>query len=598
MKRYIEKPSSTKSKPVNIAIVKLHLPFTSVDSVDKVAANLVQLQQLGVTPIVVLDNAEWKFGEYSGYQTISGTKDQKDVGNVGSDRVKEIHESLSHVRSRMIDDGFEIVDAIVKMNGKASLFYNGVFNVSDADSPLEPHCHSSTPLANLTDPELEDANQLKPLLTSKSIISNFHLQQRTSTHINIDLDSLQSALRLSHIPILLPLAQTISNPKNIPISANSALISLTKLLSTASKAIGTSIKKPIAAEKLKIVKIVVIDGFDRVIRNSDGEYATFVNLQDEFDDIVAYAVENPIALRKSYNKYSASMTTDVASTDSYYAHDLSTTIHSLYNFVTVKELLDILPSTCSAIMTSPEETESIITNTITDKPLLPVSLPSSRLNQQTRSPIVSLSSFATLPTSVDSRGSLSQKDKSIRSTVLRHGLKLRIASSISDPSIHLPSLASLLESSFRRTLDYDAYWRRIEHVVDTIVIAGDYEGAAIVTNEWKLGFNGLDNTAALSRKDEKKIIPYLDKFAVAPNSQGIGVADILWLQLLKVYEDLMWRSRNDNKVNNWYFERSTGAVKVSNHWTMFWYGNEGLKMMKEYRNVALGIVPSFLSKDN
>jgi amino-acid N-acetyltransferase len=70
-------------------------------------------------------------------------------------------------------------------------------------------------------------------------------------------------------------------------------------------------------------------------------------------------------------------------------------------------------------------------------------------------------------------------------------------------------------------------------------------------------------------------VPYLDKFAVLKRAQGSGgVADIVFNALVRVALPLgvVWRSRADNPVNKWYFERAKGTWKVSPHWTMFWTG--------------------------
>ena len=78
-------------------------------------------------------------------------------------------------------------------------------------------------------------------------------------------------------------------------------------------------------------------------------------------------------------------------------------------------------------------------------------------------------------------------------------------------------------------------------------------------------------------------IVYLDKFAVLPSLQGEGIVDFLWgalrdesfglgnldalnnnggLSGLGEPVDLVWRSRTDNPVNRWYFERSNGFIKL------------------------------------
>ena len=92
-------------------------------------------------------------------------------------------------------------------------------------------------------------------------------------------------------------------------------------------------------------------------------------------------------------------------------------------------------------------------------------------------------------------------------------------------------MRSLIEGSFGRKLDINKYVERLKKSLREIILVGDYQGAAIVTVE-----------------DD---VSYLDKFSVAPNNQGTGVADILWKQLQIRFPNLLWRSRDDNFVNKW-----------------------------------------------
>jgi amino-acid N-acetyltransferase len=95
-------------------------------------------------------------------------------------------------------------------------------------------------------------------------------------------------------------------------------------------------------------------------------------------------------------------------------------------------------------------------------------------------------------------------------------------------------------------LDAEGFFARIEPRTRTVILAGqDYMGAAIVTRE---GGNIYEEG------HEQRIlasVAYLDKFSIAPKSQGIGVADILWKKLTDEFPDLVWRSRTDNPVNKW-----------------------------------------------
>ncbi|KAJ3314916.1 Amino-acid acetyltransferase, mitochondrial, partial [Blyttiomyces sp. JEL0837] len=173
-------------------------------------------------------------------------------------------------------------------------------------------------------------------------------------------------------------------------------------------------------------------------------------------------------------------------------------------------------------------------------------------------------------------------------TVLRHGLKVSFhsrreptSSTISTSTSNTPQHDETTRPQPLETVDRDRLHILLE--ANSVIVAGDYDGAAIVT--WE-PFGDAN--------DDKNGCYYLDKFAVAPKSQGIGVADILWKRLCLEFPDLMWRSRADNPVNKWYFDRSVGNAKVGGgYWMMFWYGKQGLGLVKEYQAVCEAIPASF-----
>jgi amino-acid N-acetyltransferase len=153
----------------------------------------------------------------------------------------------------------------------------------------------------------------------------------------------------------------------------------------------------------------------------------------------------------------------------------------------------------------------------------------------------------------------------------------------------------LLETSFKRTLDADAFYKRLERNLDFVVVAGDYVGAAIVTNE--------------PSPDSSEPISYLDKFAVLPSHQGDGTVDFLWVALHdESYglghpfsinpnggkegkgegRDLVWRSRDNNPINKWYFERSSGHMRMGS-WVFFWCDAEKRLKVEEGRRANAGL---------
>lgn len=279
--------------------------------------------------------------------------------------------------------------------------------------------------------------------------------------------------------------------------------------------------------------------------------------------------------------------------------------------------LALLPPSSSAMLISPQEAASVsrstssgddsigistrrqknplIHNLLTNKPMISSSLPVARLSATGISATISTPDIAT------------------RSTLVKRGMPVtmipdpRIApwtppkpgeSTIAledHPDINFPRLLALIEDSFRRPLDVQHYLSRIRNRVAGVIIAGEYEGGAILT--WE---EPPASPTSLSSETETRLVPYLDKFAVLQRSQGSsGVADIVFQAMVRTCfpDGVCWRSRQDNPVNKWYFERSRGTWQLEgSQWTMFWT-SEGLVQDKmrweDYVGVCRKVVPSW-----
>ncbi len=146
-------------------------------------------------------------------------------------------------------------------------------------------------------------------------------------------------------------------------------------------------------------------------------------------------------------------------------------------------------------------------------------------------------------------------------TLIRMGERIRCHEDLS--AIDKPRLTQLLENSFGRKLTLD-YFEKKEFF--RIYLADSYRATAILTQQGG--------------------IPYLDKFAVTTEAQGDGVGGSLWQRMTKQTEELFWRSRIENEVNPWYFQRADGCFKTEK-WAVFWYGLKDYDQIKKCIDIAL-----------
>ncbi|KAK9476563.1 hypothetical protein V1514DRAFT_336566 [Lipomyces japonicus] len=154
--------------------------------------------------------------------------------------------------------------------------------------------------------------------------------------------------------------------------------------------------------------------------------------------------------------------------------------------------------------------------------------------------------------------------------------------------VDMRRLVNLIEDSFGRELNLNHYLKRVNGNIAGIIIAGDYEGAAIIT--WEK-----------FESDPNKKVAYLDKFAVLRKSQGAtGVADIVFkAMVMQLFpNEILWRSRTENPVNRWYFDRAKGTIKLpttGQKWTMYWTGDNTREedCLNDYIHICSSIEPSF-----
>lgn len=145
-----------------------------------------------------------------------------------------------------------------------------------------------------------------------------------------------------------------------------------------------------------------------------------------------------------------------------------------------------------------------------------------------------------------------------------------------DFKLDLNKMKHILDKSFNRSLDLSHYLRRINGRIASVIVIGNYEGIAILTYEGP----------------EEKQFVYLDKFAVLPQLKGsLGISDIIFNLMFKKFpREVLWRSRKDNVVNKWYFQRSVAVIdlstdlgnndQVESNFKMFYYGDDGANLEK------------------
>ncbi|EGO59067.1 acetylglutamate synthase [Neurospora tetrasperma FGSC 2508] len=357
--------------------------------------------------------------------------------------------------------------------------------------------------------------------------------------------------------------------------------------------------------KALVDRVIVIDPLGGIPSHRQGHGTqVFINLEDEFKNIqdALYEKTQPTSAGTKDAGVSA-----------------RATVH-LENLRLAKSTLALLPSNASVVMTSPAEAANInvsrrgqleakpdgfagevktrtwrnplIHNLLTDRPIYSSSLPIGRIKPTHQDEEIALSRMPT--TTLAKRGlpvTIFPDPRVKRWQPPQPGVpRLRLT----DTCIDLPRLVHLINDSFGRKLNVEHYLDRLKDSLAGIIIAGEYEGGAILT--WETPF-GLDEETAYR---EGRLVPYLDKFAVLRKSQGAGgVADIVFNAMVRdAFPDgVCWRSRKDNPVNKWYFERSRGVLKLpESNWAMFWTTPEAVsndQMMRDYEDVCRNIAPSW-----
>ena len=377
-------------------------------------------------------------------------------------------------------------------------------------------------------------------------------------------------LRRGRIPVIVPVAYSESSQQATRVSANEAILALTKDFHS-SIAEKRASQQADSHAPVSLDRVIVIDESGGIpSTKSIDKTHVFVNMDQEYHQLQE-------ELRSST--------------------DPNVSPQHASNLRMLRHALNILPPSASGLITSPAEAANLtparqdqhvssvgtrrqknplIHNLLTDKPAYSSSLPTGRLETSAASTFVKKGMPLTILPNPAAQVWTAQKQPWIKLT---------------DPRIDLDRLAYLINDSFDRKLDVDAYLKRVNDRVAGVIIAGEYEGGAILTWETPPG---------VDTNDAPRLVPYLDKFAVLKKSQGAGgVADILFNAMVRTCfpNGVCWRSRKSNPVNKWYFERSKGTWKIPDmNWTMFWTTPgvvESDQTWRDYEAVCRGVVPTW-----
>ena len=534
-------PTKPATKPINTALVLIKEVQSIDDTVLKgIGRTLLQLSQLGLICVVVIDDNSEK-----------------------SSRL--LKKSVIHWRGNVVEQADRVIAAIDQDGGRHARRLDNVIEASSSDESTSPSV-------------------------------KIHGRARV-IHRNL----ISAPLRRNLIPVITPVGYLPTTGCLIPVETAEIMLALTREFSEIIS--NTTIQEEQVQKiyedrnlqmQISLDRVIVLDPYGGIpsANKANGSHI-FINLEQEYED-VRYDLHH---LRGNIGQ------------SAFHTH--------LTNLQLIRDALALLPPSSSGLLTTPHgaanliprtttsrtsdtgismqhldlspnlgvrtraQRNPLIHNLLTDKPIWSSSLPTTRLSSYSEvvrvkaSPITFLKRGMPVTIIPDPR---------------RHPWKPPVSSflKLTDPRIDLPRLIHLIEDSFARKLDVQHYLERISSNLAGIIIAGSYEGGAILT--WEAPPDNPD-----------RLVPYLDKFVVLKRSQGAGgVADIVFSAMVQECfpEGVVWRSRKDNPVNKWYFERAKGTRQLPSDgkqgWTMFWTTEEvSSERFGDYEAVCKNVIPSW-----
>ncbi|CAI7615607.1 unnamed protein product [Penicillium glandicola] len=478
---------------------------------------------------------------------------------------------------------------------------------------------------------IEQANRISAAVDQQPDSKSFRLDsalsisERGSGHPTVlSRKVLLGALRDGHVVLVPPIAYNEENPRAVTVLANDAALALTKEFAGLSLNPDPDEDPAITVERISALqrevsldRVIVLDALGGIPAFKGPQSShVFINMEQEFDQITDELLQ---ARNSGLVNRELAFKGHTASGQPLGAEAMEEMLDGhLENLRLAQQALAMLPSASSGIITSPQEVSysarspreaasdlsavgtrrqrnPLIHHLLTDKPLLSSSLPPGRRGAS------------------NSGGSSELGLRTSHTTFVKRGMPLTILPNpytkpwtaqmqprlgLNDPTIDLPRLVTLIEDSFDRKLDVQNYLDRVNSRIAGVIVAGEYEGGAILT--WEMPPGVLDDGSEASAA---RMVPYLDKFAVLKRSQGAGgVADVVFNAMVRTCfpNGVCWRSRMDNPVNKWYFERSLGTWKLADsNWAMFWTTPglvEDTQRFQDYEAVCRSIQPSWADK--
>ena len=487
-----------------------------------------------------------------------------------------------------------------------------------------------------------------------SIVSILSLQNQVEASIRVQghaqiicRNLLLAPMKRGVIPVIPPVGFTVSDQKVSPVCAEEIVLALVRdfaglLVSSLPGEDPARVAERVSShqKEVSLDRLIILDPLGG-IPSSDMIHGAhiFINLEQEYQDIQKELLRVPedvstrneetltgyIGTLSGSQKVSSATKAaraldkppPISGSNSAQPGPLKVALpnqqHSL-NLKLVKEALAMLPPSSSALLTTPEEAA------YPERTVMPSSNQPGVQTRRQRNPLIynlltnkpSLSSSLPLGRLGSANSGTQYSNKAAPTTFVKRGMPLTILPSpgangwtppeasrrkltLEDPRIDLPRLIYLIEDSFNRKLDVEHYLSRVNNKIAGVIIAGEYEGGALLTWEDPPGVPSNGSAASRHRK-----VPYLDKFAVLKRSQGAGgVADIVFKSMVRdcFPDGVCWRSRRDNPVNKWYFERARGTWDIrGTNWTMFWT-TPALEVKDQrfldYEGVCRGVLPSW-----